>query len=367
MNIVCETKSLNAALKLARQVRERNSVSSLAFVAISTKSLVVGTNKKKRGITLGATNLVVDIVANVAGEVVVDGTVGIDCDVLCKIAASAKDDTITIVVEGAWAAVTHGRARYRVPCLDADKLPRFGAHGSKLRLHHESPTDLHELLRRTSYAVSSDATRAHLCGVLIEGDGKVLRAVATDGHRLSTHEVESTWELAPSILPDIAVRAFSDALASAELAEIGLDQERIVLRADDVTLSAKRVDMAYPTWRAVLPNSSREPLIVDAAAMRAAITRSLLLATNTHGVLLSLRDGALHLGVDRNDGAYAEVIEVENADGREFRVALNPRYVLDWLQATPCDSFALSVGGELEPVLLQAGDASRGVVMPMKF
>ena len=47
---------------------------------------------------------------------------------------------------------------------------------------------LAELISLTQYSMSHDDTRPHLAGTLFEGDGKVVRMVTTDGHRLSKAE-----------------------------------------------------------------------------------------------------------------------------------------------------------------------------------
>src|SRR5262249_61368240 len=49
---------------------------------------------------------------------------------------------------------------------------------------------LRDMLAKTLFSASIDETRYHLNGVLFESDGKRVRMVSTDGHRLSKVERE---------------------------------------------------------------------------------------------------------------------------------------------------------------------------------
>lgn len=355
MKLSIKTGDLNRAARLARNVRERSATAAqLAFVRLDAS---------KRALSVSATDLVVDLVADVPAEVQEAGSCAVDVDVLGKIAAVAKDETIGLELDGSWLAVSHGRTRYRVPCMGVETMPRItSTKGAKLE--SVASASLAELLKRTEYAVCDDETRMHLCGVCLSGDGHRMRAVATDGHRLAIHEVDAPWSLPPTIIPARAVRAFAALLSGGEEAEVGLIGKRVAIRVDKTTITTAPIDMAFPPWEAVLPKQAGVVLSVDVAELRNALSRSTLMATSTQGVKLSLSERRLSLSIERPDGEYAESLDVD-ADGT-FTVGLNPKYLLDWLARTPSDVATIAYAGDLMPIVTRDAGGSRGVVMPMR-
>src|SRR5690606_11958506 len=87
--------------------------------------------------------------------------------------------------------VKAGRSRFVLSTLRAGDFPTVEevAEQQTLRL---AKSELKELIDKTHFSMAQQDVRYYLNGLLLETDGKTLRAVATDGHRLALAETTLT-------------------------------------------------------------------------------------------------------------------------------------------------------------------------------
>src|SRR5690606_37223493 len=81
-----------------------------------------------------------------------------------------------------------GRSRFHLACLNPDGFPDLKS-GAFTHSFSISVDALKDLIERTQFAISNEETRYYLNGIFVHTvdgpDGVVMRAVATDGHRLA--------------------------------------------------------------------------------------------------------------------------------------------------------------------------------------
>ncbi|CAN0526469.1 unnamed protein product, partial [Scytosiphon promiscuus] len=89
--------------------------------------------------------------------------------------------------------LTAGKGRYDLQALPSDDFPELSTDDLSHKFTLKA-TDLKHLIEKTKFAISTEETRYYLNGIYLheaENDGTaMLRAVATDGHRLAQVEVE---------------------------------------------------------------------------------------------------------------------------------------------------------------------------------
>src|SRR5208337_3883291 len=134
--------------------------------------------------------------------------------------------------------------------------------------------------------ISTEETRYYLNGIYLhaaESDGtKVLRAVATDGHRLARVEEpipEGAGAMPGVIIPRKTVAELRKLLeeVSGEVG-IALSDTRIQFHVDGITLTSKLIDGTFPEYERVIPRDNDKVLRVgkkdfaDAVARVAAIS-----------------------------------------------------------------------------------------------
>ena len=177
MNFAIQRDPLLSVQKVQSVVEKRNTVAILGnilcpskdksslFVQLiwksESKSLFRLKPSKEGKITLSAKNFL-DIVKELPDK---------------KIYISRKDNN--------WVELVCGKSKFNIVSLAADEYPSLPTFEDKT--YFDARTEaLIDMIERTQFAVSTDATRYHLNGVFFEHlENNIMRMTATDGHRLS--------------------------------------------------------------------------------------------------------------------------------------------------------------------------------------
>src|SRR6185437_11104064 len=192
-----------------------------------------------------------------------------------KIYLSRKDNN--------WVELVCGKSKFNIVSLAADEYPSLPAFEEKN--YFDARTEaLIDMIERTQFAVSTDATRYHLNGVFFELlEANVMRMTATDGHRLSfvDHEVFMKMpELKRGII--IPKKGLTELrkLLDAQQATVGLAFERGYLFAKfaDSYLFIRLIDGEYPDYRLVIPKGTDKVVKTDRNELNSALKRVSLLA-----------------------------------------------------------------------------------------
>lgn len=311
-----------------------------------------------------ATDLLLGVRATCAAEGELEPCL-VDATTLLGIAKALPVGPVKVTVEyGAALVLKAGRSRFKLPVRGAEDFPPLPAPPAEL-VEVDAPV-LAELIARTGYSVSPDESRPHLAALLLEGEGGTLRAVSTDGHRLSKAEAPGP-DLPSCMVPARGVTEVARLASSGGPLRVGADRGVLFVEAGDVILSVKLGVEQYPPYEKVIPKKASRRLVIARGALVDALRRVVLVASrDSHGVRLTLGDGSLRVDAESQDrGDGSEDLEVDYAGG-PLTIGANARYLLDVLTALDEDEVTLELGGDLDPMVVKA-PGFVGVVMPMRI
>src|SRR3712207_1935669 len=159
------------------------------------------------------------------------------------------------------------------PSMTEGKLPhRFTLGAAQVR----------DLVDRTRFAISTEETRYYLNGIYLHaadsGDGaKVLRAVATDGHRLARFQdelPEGAANIPGVIVPrKTVVELRKLAEETQEPVEVHLSDTKIRFDLGSVHLTSKLIDGTFPEYDRVIPRGNDKVLEVEKREFAEAVGR----------------------------------------------------------------------------------------------
>jgi DNA polymerase-3 subunit beta len=237
--------------------------------------------------------------------------------------------------------------------------------------------DLRTLVDRSFFAISTEETRYYLNGIFLHAakrEGvKVLRAVATDGHRLA--RVEAPLPSGAEGIPGVIVprktvaelRRLID--ESTDSVRIALSESKIRFAFDGAVLTSKLIDGTFPDYERVIPTGNDRVLEVDCRAFANAVDRvSTISSERSRAVKLSVKRGHLTLSTTSPDnGSATEELEVAYT-GDDIDVGFNARYVLDITQQIDGDALRLAFADAASPTLAcdVADTSALYVLMPMR-
>lgn len=369
-------KTLLRAVMLTHSVAVRKSpISMLANILVS-----VDAAGKLR---LQATDTYVGASATADVEVSQPGSVAVPAKTLHDIVKSLPDGDLQWSLSSPTAIqLASGRARFRLHGLEAVDFPPLPDVASEAYASLHVAT-LADMIAKVSYAMSSDETRPQLAYSLFESDGKVMRLVATDGHRMSIAErsldvamashlsLHSTYELIPSRGLVEIKRLLDDAEGDADArVDVAFKSGYVFVRRSDASISVKIGDpSSFPQYKQFVPKSHDKRPSCSRTELVSALRRVALVASN--GVRLSLSSGSLCIAAE--NASVGEGQEELNADydGEEFETGLNAKYFLNALSALSCEYVALEMSGSLDPIVVRPRHDVDGVdlalIMPMRM
>ncbi|MEP5517432.1 MAG: DNA polymerase III subunit beta, partial [Bauldia litoralis] len=236
---------------------------------------------------------------------------------------------------------------------------------------------LKRLIERTQFAISTEETRYYLNGIylhVVTVDGKpMLRAVATDGHRLAQAQLEApsgAEGMAGVIVPRKTVGEIQKLVEEPEAElTVEISETKIRISIGSVVLTSKLIDGTFPDYVRVIPQGNDKILKVDKATFSGAVDRvSTVSSERGRAVKLSLSDGKLELSVNNPDsGSASEEIAVEYpADAIE--IGFNSKYLLDVASQLESETAEFRFADPGSPTLIQDDEAGNAlyVLMPMR-
>lgn len=320
-----------------------------------------------------ATDLEVEIVADAevkvddAGEVTVPGR---KLHEICR--AVPEGTTIEISLAAERLTVKAGRSRFTLSTLRAADFPTVEEIAAKqtLRLARK---DLRKLIDKTHFSMAQQDVRYYLNGLLLETERKILRAVATDGHRLALSEINLATAAARDeqlIVPRKGVLELNRLLEGEGDVEVALGANHIRVQVEGVRLTSKLIDGRFPEYARVIPNQPKNVISADRNLLRQALQRTAILSNEKYrGVRLELSPNSVVLQANNPEQEEAvETLEVEYS-GDPMEIGFNVNYLLDALAAVDSEQVEFGVTDANSSCLIRepGGDNTKYVVMPMRL
>ncbi|HET6184414.1 MAG TPA: DNA polymerase III subunit beta [Acetobacteraceae bacterium] len=373
MKLKADRASLLKALAHVQSVVERrNTIPILGNVMISVRDGML---------SLTATDMEIAVVEQVPATAVQEGACTAPAATLYEIVRKLPDNAeVELEHSGGDAQLSLRAGRYstKLVVLPVEDFPQMTASGLS---HHFglSAAQLRGLIDRTRFAISTEETRYYLNGIFLhaaESDGtRVLRAVATDGHRLARVEVplpEGAAAMPGVIVPRKTVNELRKLLDEMSgNVEVGLSDTRIQFDLDSVRLTSKLIDGTFPEYERVIPRGNDKVLRVDKKDFSDAVARvAAISAEKQRPVKLSLTRDHLTLSASSPEhGVASEDLNSDhvNYDASPLEIGFQARYLNDITdQIDARVEFRFADGSAPTVVRDDADESALFVLMPMR-
>jgi DNA polymerase-3 subunit beta len=328
------------------------------------------------GVEFTATDLDVTVACKVEAKVKKSGSTTVPVKKLFGIVRELNGSEIDIETDDKNITSIHCNASfYKIHGLGADEfppLPKF-KDDKKVKLSQET---VKAMMRKTSFAVSTDESRYVLNGIFISLKDHKMTMVATDGRRLALVDEEvdiaekSSGEF---IVPAKAVNELNRLLQDKGDVEIkfGENQASFALKDDkgfSVLVITKLIEGNYPNYRQVIPAEVKERVPLSREEFLQALRRAEIM-TSEKANSVKLTFGKNNLAITANSPEVGEARETlaVNYKGKEIAIAFNPRYLIDPLNALTEDEVFFELIDELSPGVLKINGPFLYVVMPMRL
>lgn len=373
MKVTVERAELLKSLShVHRVVERRNTIPILANVLMRAGA---------EGLELKATDLDLEVVENVPAEIGQPGATTVPAHVLYDIVRKLPEGAQVVLEtsgERGSLQVRAGRARFTLQTLPETDFPDLAA-GEFGHAFTLTGAQVRRLVDKTQFAISTEETRYYLNGIYLHvatanaQGAQVLRAVATDGHRLAQAQLaapEGSAGMPGVIVPRKTVAEMQKLLEDKDASvTVSLSPTKIRIHVGSVVLTSKLIDGTFPDYGRVIPQGNDKTLLVDKADFAAAVDRvSTVSSERGRAVKLSLTEGKLLLSVTNPDsGSATEELEVDY-EAEALDIGFNSRYLLDIAAQIEGDVAELKLADPGSPTLVRdKGQADAlYVLMPMR-
>jgi DNA polymerase-3 subunit beta len=233
--------------------------------------------------------------------------------------------------------VQAGRYKVNLPVLPAGDFPTMSSDGLSAPVTIAT-VDLMRLIDKTRFAISTEETRYYLTGIYLHtvvDDGRpVLRAVATDGHRLALADMAAPEGSAGTpgvIVPRKTIQEARRLMEDAgETVDMQISAQKVRFDFGRAVLTSKVIDGSFPDYTRVIPRENHRVMSVDNTLFAAAVDRVATISSEkSRSVKLTAEAGKVVLTVrNMETGQAVEELEIDY-DGEPFEIGFNARYLMD--------------------------------------
>lgn len=371
MKLSIERATLLKALAQAQSVVERrNTIPILANVLIEAEG---------NQVSFRATDLDIEVVDRAPAMVERAGATTVSAVMLHEIVRKLPDGALVNLSEDAASGrltITAGRSTFSLATLPKEDFPVMATSEYSSNFSAKAP-ELRRLFDKAKFAISTEETRYYLNGVYMhvtQGEGgKVLRCVATDGHRLARIDAplpEGAEGMPGVIVPRKTVGELRKLLDDDEASiAVSVSETKVRFATPAITLTSKVIDGTFPDYTRVIPTGNTRKLEVDASEFAKAVDRVATVSSErSRAVKLSLEEDRLVLSVNSPDsGAAEEELAVAYGDER-LEIGFNAKYLLEIASQVDRENAVFLFNSAADPTLMREGNDTSAVyvVMPMR-
>lgn len=236
-----------------------------------------------------------------------------------------------------------------------------------------SSENLKRMVRQTSFAASTDELKAVFTGLLWEIEGKTLRMVGTDTHRLSVSqgEIKIDGEEAKGSFIFPARTAMEIArLIQDEDCQVQVDKNIVYFTFENIKINCRMLEGQFPNYRQVIPNQFKTELQADAKTVQDSVERISLFAISgdtSNTIHLEVKDMAMTIHSRSEIGFGKEEIPVEQ-NGEDMKISFNAKYLADVFKILDAEKVNISLSGPLSAGIIKIpeNDKFLYLVLPVR-
>ncbi|WP_353473561.1 DNA polymerase III subunit beta [Salipiger sp. H15] len=371
MKVSIERATLLKAVSQAQSVVERrNTIPILANVLIEAEGNTA---------SFRATDLDIEVLDRAPAVVEQAGATTVSAVTLHEIVRKLPDGALVqLTADNAAGRLTvaAGRSNFSLATLPKEDFPVMATSEYSSNFTAKAEV-LRRLFDKSKFAISTEETRYYLNGVYMHvaesEDGRVLRCVATDGHRLARIDapLPAGAESMPGVIvPRKTVGELRKLLDEDDMdIAVSVSETKVRFATPDITLTSKVIDGTFPDYSRVIPMHNTRRLEVDAGEFAKAVDRVATVSSErSRAVKLQLDEDRLVLSVNAPDSGAAEE-ELAVAYGDEpLEIGFNAKYLLEIASQVDRENAVFMFNSSGDPTLMREGTDTSAVyvVMPMR-
>ncbi len=268
-----------------------------------------------------------------------------------EVTLSTLDDTLQI---------TQNQSKFKLPMFDANEYPKFPDIDALPQIDIKAGEFIASLKKITP-AIDTNNPKFELNGALIDIKEDKINFVATDTRRLAIVTLEQTMEKSFNlIIPKKAIieiqKLFFDDIT------MYYDETYLIIKSGSYLFFTKLINGKFPDYERIIPKSLNYTLTLPKDKMVEAI-KQITIASNEIK-LTFLKDRIIFKSLSQENIEAQTEIEIPTPFEEKFVMAVNSRYILDFLNNIDTTEFTMGIN-EAELPFELASQNFITIVMPI--
>lgn len=373
MKLVIQKQDINKVMQVSQNIVEKRSTMPILQNALL--------DAKDGILTVSSSDMEITIISKIKANVIENGSTTVNAKMFSDIIKELPEEDILLELEeGEILSITSAKAKLKILCISSEAFPSFPTNDIKAK--HKIPASvLLSMFDSTSFAVSNDEARWSLNGVFLEkgtleeDDKKeVVRAVATDGHRLAiaTREVKIPCLKDGIIIPKKGVfelKKILEELGDEEIL-IEITDSLLVVETETQKMGMRLIDAKFPDYNYAVPKGKSIKVEFDTNVIMNSLKRMTIMnSEKDKKMLFHFEDNCLTM-TSTNPGIGEAKDEIEIKYNKDpVDLGFNPKYLLDLVSYLGGETVVFELFGQLKPIKIFSPEDKSSVayLMPIRI
>lgn len=326
MKLVCSKSTLlNGVQIVSKAVSNKTTMSILECIMVDATSGII---------KLTANDMDLGIETIIEGEIVEKGFIALDAKIFLEIVRKLSNSEITIETDASCKTlITCEKAKFTI-------IGKSGEDFSYLPVVEKedsisiSQFALKEVVRQTIFSISDNDNNKLMTGELFEINGRELKVVSLDGHRISIRKIELKEEFGSKkvVVPGKTLSEVSKILPGGadSLVTISFTAKHIVFEFDNTTVVSRLIEGEYFRIDQMLSSDYETKVKINKKELLNCIDRATLLVKegDKKPIIINVTDGRMELKINSILGSMNEDIDIEK-QGKDLMIGFNPKFLID--------------------------------------
>ena len=281
--------------------------------------------------------------------IIEDGSITANGKKFLDIVRILKDGDINLEVKNDTLLISQGHSNFKLPTFSYNEFPEFPSYENSSKISIDSHT-LIDSLKKITPAIDTNNPKFELNGALIDIKKETINFASTDTRRLAVVTINNQNDNELSIIiPKKAIveiqKLFFDNI------ELYYDETNLIINSEQYTFFTKLINGKFPEYSRIIPKETTYNLILPKATMIDSIKQITTISTDVKITFFNEIISFESLS-DDNIEAKTEIPFTTNFS-EPFSIAINSKYLLDFLNAINSSEFSIGLNEGNLPFIIK--------------
>lgn len=364
MKFVCDGMILSdAALTVSKACAVKTITPVLECIKIKAEN---------DGLVMTAYDGEISIEKKILAEVLEEGELCVNGKTFADFVGKISSFEVVVASDEKGINIKYGDSETYMQSLDAEEFPRLGNRSIEDKQYFETKeSDLKKLISKVVFCCATDESRPILKGALLEAKDGKLEATALDGFRMACSycETEETSGNMKIVCPARTLTEISRMLDGDEGLKIYADKNTLSVEVKDTVITSRLYAGEFVRKENIFPIDFTTKVTVKRSELTDSVERaSILIRGDKNNLLIfDIKNGKIVINANSDIGKVEETVPAE-LDGKELKIAMNGKYILDAIKALDEENIVLSFNSAVSPFTLENATNKRCqyLVLPVR-